>query len=330
MNVDLSGMKRLLKSAVTENMGLKGVAAVIAIGLYLLVMYQEEAERILDVEVLWNLPEPTSGIVLSTELIDKVRLRLRGPRSTVESIRPGELRPLDIDLRDKQEGTYQHYFAEEDFEIPTRTEFVRVTPESVLVKLESLVSRSVPVRVRMFGKLESGTELKGDPIVTPTAVSVIGPSSAMRDITAVETEDIDIDGIGVGEHIQIVPAKWIEGVSIRGGDELRVGLNVRWIPGERILPRLPLTVRGTELSAELRPPEVAVGLKGPQIALEKIEPATIVPVIVIPEEQRHRLGVYLGNVTLEGIPDNITVSSITPNKVKVKLTMAGALKKREP
>ncbi len=325
-------LKRFLTSAFTENMGLKAVAAFFSILLFFLVMFQEESERIMDVEVIWNVPDQSSGLVLSSELPEQLRLRLSGPRSTIDALKTENIRSLNVDLFDRGEGTSHYYFAEEDFDIPPRTKFIRVTPEFALVKLERLVTRRLPIQARTYGKLEPGTETAGNPVVSPGTVNVVGPASAVRALSIIETEDVDIEGLGVGEHQFEVPARRVEGegISIKKGDEIQITLKVRWIPGQKLLSGLLLTSRETELFTEFQPKEVAVSLSGPKVALDKLDPSKIIPVVVVPDEHKNRIGVFTGEVTLEGLPDNVFATSVAPSKVQVKLTAGGTNPKKRP
>jgi YbbR domain-containing protein len=322
-------VKRFLKRSFTENLGLKLIAAIISILLYFVVWYQEEAERIIDVQVLPDLPEPTSGLQMMSELPDTVRLRLRGPSTTIKSLVSGDIAPVRIDLRNEGEGVSQHYFSEEDFDIPTGTKFVRVIPESILIKLERLVSKKLPVKIRISGKLKSGTEFAEDPTVSPSSVSAVGPSSIMRELTFVETEDVDIQDLDVGEHIRVVPAKRVENVSLRTGTELKVSLKIKWIQGQRTISSLLVQVGGTEFAADVRPKEVAVALNGPQVALDRLDLSKVVPVAVIKEEDKTRLGTYKSKVEVQGLPENIAVTSVVPPNVVVKLDLMGQAKPKK-
>ncbi len=326
--------KDFLKKTVTENLGLKLTAAVIALLLYTLVAFQEkETERILDVELVPPLPDPTAALVLTTEFPDTVRVRLRGPWwSKIKSLEKGDIDPVNLDLSKFKEGTSYFYFTKELFAFDSDLEFVRVTPESVQVKMERLVSRQLPVRVRTYGKLKTGTEFIEEPKVEPTTVSVIGAASVIRGLKNVETEDVDIEGNGVGEHVSFVPAKRIDGVSIRKGNELKVGVRVRWIPGKRMISGLLVQARGTELSVDFKPKQVAVALAGPQVALDKLDPAKILPIVFITDEENNRPGTYQGNVDVLGLPESIKLTSIVPKRVQVRLTTTGTgkLKKGAP
>lgn len=319
---------RFLKRAFTENLGLKLIAAVISLILYFVVWFQEEAEQIFEVQVLSDLPEPSSGLKLMSELPNVVRVRLRGPGTTIKSLSPSNIAPVKIDLRNKGEGVSQHYFSEEDFEIPTGTKFVRVIPESIMVKLERLVSKKLPVKIRISGKLKSGIEFAEEPSVSPSSVSAIGPSSLMRELNVVETEDVEIQDLDVGEHVRVVPAKHIENVEIRTGSELKVSLKVRWIQGQRTISGLLVQATGTDLSADVRPKEVAVGLSGPQVALDRLDLSKVVPVAIIEEEEKNRIGTHKCKVSVQGLPESVSVTSVVPSTVVVKLDLVGQVKQR--
>lgn len=325
-------MRLFLIQAVTENLGLKLVAFLIALLLFVLVRFQEESERPFDVEIDPILPEASDGgYQLTSDLPRKVRLRLVGPSSIIKSLRSEDMLPVKIDLRNSKPGISYHYFKEETFEnsfkeqaeLRSGLQFVRIariTPESVLIKMEKLISRIVPVRVVTVGNLKRGTELVSNPKAIPSSVEVVGPASAMRDLKYVETEDVITDDLGVGDHEQLITLRAREGVTIDQGAGIKVRLQVRWTPGKRLISGLLVQAQGTELAASFKPNEVAVSLAGPQIALDSIDLAKIQPVVVITPEQSERPGVYRGDVTVKWLPENVKVTSIVPAKVRVSLT----------
>ncbi len=334
MSMVLISAQRFIKSSFTENLGLKLIAAIIAILLYLLVVFQEEAERIVDVEIVPPNPDRISELVLANEneLPSIIKVRIRGRASTVKSVKQEEFEPLNVTLQRWREGTSQYYFSDdrlqEVFKKWPDIEFVRVTPESIPIRLEKLMSRRLPVRIRTYGKLKSGTEFIEEPSVKPSAVTVTGAASIIRRLEALDTEAVDIDGRGVGENIYIVTPRQINGVSIPKVGDLNVMIKVRWIRGQRMISGLLLQARGTELAAEFRPKEVAVALTGPQVALDRLDLSKVVPFVTIAEEKKSRLGTHSGTVAVEGLPDDVRVTSIVPSKVQVKLTMAGIAKQK--
>jgi YbbR domain-containing protein len=321
MSDNIASIKLFLKKSATENLELKLIAVIIAALLFFFVNLQEESERLIDVEVEKTYPAPSSSLVLTSEFPDVIRLRVRGPRSKVKSIKQGLIGPIKVDLSERTGGTSYYTFNPEDFELHRHgLKFVRVTPESVLVKMERQITKQLPVRVRTYGKLANGAELIGEPKVVPSIVTAFGTASSLRNVSAIETEDIDIEGLAVGEHVFLVPLRVVDGVAPRGSDETKVTLTVRWIPDQRMLSGLLVQARGTDLTAEFRPKEVAVALTGPKISLDKLDPATVRPIVLFEEDQANQPGISRNKVTVLEIPNGIKVTSIVPKKVQVKLS----------
>ncbi|MCU0661849.1 MAG: CdaR family protein [Myxococcota bacterium] len=310
-------VQQFVREAVTDNLGLKIVALLIALMLTALVRFQQEGERLLDVELVPLLPSPQSGLVMTQGPPDTVRVRIRGPRSRVTSLRAGEIPQVEIDLSTLSGGTHYYYLSDETFELPSGIEFVRVTPESFPVKMERLASRDLPVRVRIGGKLKSGTELSAPPSVSPEIVSVVGPASVIRILSNVATEEVDAEGLNVGKHLRVVPARRIEGVELRGGDELNVTLEVRWIPGRRTLARLEVTVEDVQ-GLVVTPSEVSVSLAGPQLFLDRLDSASVRPTVKLPEDEI--TGRFSASLPIEvkGLPEGVVVTEISPAKVRVR------------
>jgi hypothetical protein len=333
----LNTLKRWLKQAVTERIGLKLIAFSITVLLLTLVRFQEESERFFDVEVVPIMPEPVSGLAMTSGFPKTVRVRLAGPSSVINSLSPAEIPPIEVDLRGRRAGISHFYFSDDLFEESLRKrskkmQFVRVIrtiPESVQIKMEKLVSWDVPVKINFDGKLQEGMEIVGESKVDPAQVVVIGPVSSMRGVRAVETDGVLVDGLGVGTHTQTVAAIPIDGVSIRGGEALTVSFEIRWIPGERILKKLPVEAQGGDFDVEFKPDKVNIGLAGPKVVLDSLDVSKIRPVVVIDEEKVVVPSVFQSEVTVAWVPDRVKVISIEPAEVRVSIVQTGSGKKRK-
>lgn len=322
-------IKRFLKRAVTENLGLKLIALVITLGLFIGVRLQEKVESWIDVEVIVRPPPAASGVVLSSERPDTVRVLLRGRGSLIESVREGKKPQVVMDLSGQREAeSTMFYFDREMFDLPSGVELIDTRPEAVLVRTERVVTRKLPVRVRTFGRLRGGTELVDEPAAAPAEVMASGAASIVRQLNDVQTEEVDIEGLDVGEHKLKVPLRLVEGLNYDFGGDVTVTLEVRWTPGQRMLSGLLVQVEGTEQPVELRPPEVAVSLSGPQVALDKLDPAKIVARVVVDETLAARPGVHPVDVAVTGLPPEVKVSSVAPATVLVKLSGPGAKPKK--
>jgi YbbR domain-containing protein len=320
---------RFIKQSVTENLQLKMIAAVVSILLYGLVLFQEESEGLIDYDIERIDPSPLSSLVITSEFPDTVRVRLRGPRSIINSLKQENLRPIKVDLSNRKGGTSYYYFSEEHFNIPPVLKFIRVTPESVQIKMERRISRQLPMRVKTYGKLARGTELPKAPEIDPSLVTAIGTESSLRGLKAIETEDIDIEGLGVGKHEMMVLPRRIEGVTLKQDEKIKISMVVQWIMGQRMFSGLPVLSKGSSLPVEIKPKEVTVTLNGPKVELEKISPSQVQPFAILEESESGRPGIYRSKALTIDLPNGITVTSIVPKSVQVKLTRTMTAKQKK-
>jgi YbbR domain-containing protein len=320
MKATYQTIKRFLKQSVTENLQLKLIAAVVSILLYGLVLFQEESEGLIDFDIERIDPSSNSSLVITSEFPDTVRVRLRGPRSIINTLKQEDLRPIKVDLSNRKGGTSYYTFSEEQFNIPPVLKFIRVTPESVQLKMERRITLQPPIRVRTYGNLARGTELQDVPQIEPAVVSAIGTDSSLSGLKSIETEDIDIEGLSVGKHEVMVLPRRIEGVTLTQEEKIKVTMNVQWIMGQRMFSGLPVLAKGTALSAAIKPKEVTITLSGAKILLEKLRPSLVQPFAILEESESGRPGVYRSRVLTIDLPDGINVTSIVPKSVQVRLT----------
>jgi hypothetical protein len=316
------GLAGVFTRAFTQNLGLKAVAAAIAVVLFLVVRLQEQEERWIDVDVNVRRPPSSLGVALTSEMPESIRVLVRGRPSLVRSAQKGERQQVTVDLagNDKVDSFY-YYFEDDAFGFGSGIEVVDVEPQSILVRLERLVNKRLPVRVRTTGRVRAGVEFSGQVVVTPSELSVSGTASLVRALDEIETEEIDIEGLGVGEHVIEVPVRRREGVDVRhAADTVEVVFQVRWTPGQRLISGLPLRAEDGDLGAiEFQPAEVTVSLFGPQALLDKLDPAKLTPRAVIPEDAP-RPGTLRLAVVIDGLGDQIVVKSIVPAKVQARFS----------
>jgi len=326
----LISITRLLKSAVTENLELKLIAFLIAVLLVFLVTFQEESERFIDVEIVWQPPDATSALIMTSNPPDTVRVRLRGPTPTINSLKQGVIPPVNVDLSSMKEGTSIYHFLEGNFVLPPRCQFLSVNPTSAQIRMERIVSRLLPIRVRTFGRLKYGTEMSERPTTNPPKLAAMGAASAMRGLEFLETEDVEIDGLGVGEHVFIVPTVGVEGIRIRNGDEIKVTLAVDWIPGSRSFSSIPLQCGSAKQNLVCKPTKVKISVRGPEVSIDKLDKEQIRPSIHLSEDQLARSDTYRAEVKISGLPGGFQVTDITPQEILVKTPAPAKESQKKP
>ncbi len=328
MNLGLREIKTFARRSVTENLGLKLVALLITLGLVTIVRFQEKVDRWVDVEVNVIRPTEVSGLLLTSEPPDTVRVSLRGRPSIIESIKTGPMKQVVMNLGSRAKpGSFTFYFEPEMFDFPSGVQVVGINPDVVLTRIERVVTRRLPVRVKTHGRLKSGAQLDEEPSAEPSEVTVAGPASLVRSLIHLETEAVDIEGLGVGEHSVKIPIRRTEGLSFKYSDDLEITLKVKWTPGQRMLAGLLVRTRGNpEDTVEIRPTEVAVSLVGAKVALDRLDPGLLVVQVDLDKAEPRKGGVLRAKVEVSGLPKDVKVGSIVPETVLVKTRASAAPK----
>ena len=183
-------MKHLWEKIVSlagSNFGLKALALIIAVGLWL--AGHRDTERAIEVAVEFrNLP---SDLMVMDNRIDYVVLRLMGPRTLVSTLDADNLK-LSLDLNGAKSGASSYTLAGEDFNVPRGVTVARITPPVIHLRLEPVIKRTLPVTVRLSGKPAEGYRIT-QTTALPENVSVQGPAEDVRRLTAVETVPLDVE-----------------------------------------------------------------------------------------------------------------------------------------
>jgi YbbR domain-containing protein len=174
-------------SLAASNFGLKVLAVVIAVGLW--VAGHRDVERAVEVPVEFrNIP---SDLMVMDNRVDYVILRLTGPRTLVSTLDAGDLK-LIVDLAGAKPGSLSYPLGPNSFSIPRGVTIGRITPPVVHLQLEPVLRRVLPVTVRFVNKPPAGQRI-AETLVEPERVSVLGPAEEVRRLVAVETVPIDLE-----------------------------------------------------------------------------------------------------------------------------------------
>jgi YbbR domain-containing protein len=119
------------------------------------------------------------GLVVANE-VQPVRLRVSAPSQSWRTLEPGSFR-ASVDLNGSPPGLVQRDVKVEVSDPDVKV--LEVIPSKVSVRVEELRSATVPVRVNQLGTPPMGYRVAGDPVLSPAAVQVSGPSSAVERVS---------------------------------------------------------------------------------------------------------------------------------------------------
>jgi YbbR domain-containing protein len=131
-----------------------------------------------------------SNMEIVGDLMNRVEVGIRGPRTIISSITPDQLK-AHVDLSQTMAGVNHIRLTPENIRAPLGTEVTKVAPSFVRVRLEEIKARSVLVKAQLVGKLPRPLRLKGVTIEPPEIV-LQGPASNLKKVREIFTEPVDL------------------------------------------------------------------------------------------------------------------------------------------
>lgn len=129
-----------------KNLTAKILALILAMILWTYVMNEQNPPVDVNMEVPLEVRN-LSNAVVPVDTPDYVKIRVRGPRTLIAGLGKQDIKTY-IDLKGLTEGVNT---AKVHTTIPTGIEVVEVVPDKVTFQLESIVSKQIPVEVKLKG-----------------------------------------------------------------------------------------------------------------------------------------------------------------------------------
>lgn len=295
-----------------DNYGLKLLSLAFAIALFSLVRSEEDAQRSVYMDVVAVLPPKNSDKILVSPLPARVKVTLRGSRSRLGALERDDLTPLQMDLRDP--GKQFYYFDPSSIGITGPFSVVAIEPASVQLTWRVRAERSLPVEAKLVGAPASGYAVRKPVAVEPKTVNIAGPREEVELMTALQTEDINVEGLSAGLHdrrARLVPLPGNLAYVAQNMVQTRIEI----VPeiAERSFPGLEVAVIGPG-DVSLRPAVVEVTLRGPAPVLAALVPEQVVPVVT-PNPNANLSTVEPLEVKVRGLPEACSIVRIMPSSV---------------
>jgi len=178
-----SGFRRIdLRRAVTNDFPLKAAALAISVLAFVAVAENgQQAEATYRAPVERPADVPDGYVVRGT--LGEVAIKLSGPRAQVAKIAQSDLHPVpDLAQADLARNDVQHVAVRVPLPDPAVT--AQVDPPTVALRIEKIVSRSLPVQVRFANDPPPGFQ-PGSPALSIPEVRISGPQSLVANVTGV-------------------------------------------------------------------------------------------------------------------------------------------------
>lgn len=305
-------VRRWLREFLLEDWGLKLLALVITLVLWLAVTGQRapESRQLREIALEYQLP---AELEISNEPLDEVDITLEGGKSRLDEINArdlvaridiGQLRPGERILRLTRENVSMN--------LPEGIRIIRIEPASVALKLERSVERELEVVARPEGRPAEGFEARPAQI-TPARIRVRGPESRVAALGEVFTETISLEGqretINQTQVAVDIPDRRVVPLD---PPVVSVRIEIIEVQAERRIAGV--AVRAAAAGAEIRPQTLTAVVTGPRSIVERLRPEDLAVVV----EQAADGSLRTRLAPAPGLEGRVTLLSVTPSEFTIQ------------
>jgi YbbR domain-containing protein len=200
-----------------DNKGSLLLSFVLAVTVWIASVVAEDptVEDVMEEAVPVIYTSPNEGLLIVGNPPTEARVTIKAPESVWQKISL-ETISIEVDLAGLEAGIHKLVLnADHDLK-PLR--IISIEPDSAMVKLEPLLSKELPVTVRVIGDPALTYDAE-DPVATPDKVTIVGPTSSVTNIVELRA-DINIAGASqnVDEFVNLIAIdendESVEGVDI--------------------------------------------------------------------------------------------------------------------
>lgn len=174
----------------SESLALKAVSLLLSLILWVTILGYRREEFKKNVKLEPQLPP---GMMIVNKIPSTVQFTLSGPRVMLEAANK-QIQPIRLDLTHTRQATNGFSLTEDLLgELPPGVRVTYISPPQVLIRLEEVVEKYVPVKPTLKGKLDAGYELVVIKAI-PSKVAVLGPKGLLDSLDYIGTEAFDIEG----------------------------------------------------------------------------------------------------------------------------------------
>jgi YbbR domain-containing protein len=301
----------LLVQRVRRNLGLRAIALLLAITLWVFVNAGQRG-ALIPMRVAVSYRGLPAGLVIVNQRPDFVQIEVRGPRTLLSLLDPDRL-TLRLDLSAVTMGQAVFRISPEMFNVPRQTDVTRISPSQIVLDVDRTIDRQVPVHVNVLGLPAHGYGVESVK-ATPPSVMVRGPSRFVAHIDNVQTSPIEVNGAKADfeQPTQLIAPS--ERVTLEGPLTIQAAVEIGEVMANREFHGLPVEVRDSVYKSKVEPMHIAVTVRGPVNQLSSLDLHSSVYVTAEDAEPgAHDLRVQVD------LPTGIQLVRANPDNVRVRI-----------
>ncbi len=193
--LEVSSLSKIL----SNDLLLKLISLVLAIVLWVMVGGEDVIEKSIQVPVeVINLPQ---DLVISNQYKKELEVSLRGPRSVINELKDQSIVRL-IDLSKEEPGTIVFSNDNDHIIVPRSLTVQRVQPSSIILSLDKISKKQVPIVANTVGQVADGYELKSIRM-SPDFIVISGPETILKNVDELQSDYISLNSMTATQQLQV-------------------------------------------------------------------------------------------------------------------------------
>lgn len=178
-----------MKNFLTQNIGLKVVALMVAVFVWLNIASEPELATILSAPVEYkNYPK---DLEISSNIVDNVDIEARGPSGRLRDLSGARLSAIVDFSSVKAPGERTFTLTSAQLNLPQGIELIRIIPAQLRFRFEHRATKVLEVQVPFAGALPAGVSIASTQIVPPT-LTITGPESRVAAVQRAVSDPVDL------------------------------------------------------------------------------------------------------------------------------------------
>ena len=186
-----------------------------------------------------NLPR---DLVISNQFKDILDVTVSGPRSIIREISQQQI-SRSIDLSHATPGNIVIDNKNDSMSFPRGITVLRVQPSHIILLLDKLVQKNLPIRYVTMGATAKGYELAGIDL-SPDKLTISGPQTLIAKEADIPTRAIDLTGMSHAVSRQVLLQIPPELADLVGDPSVTAHIKIKKKIVEKEIGKIPIVVKG--------------------------------------------------------------------------------------
>ncbi len=297
----------------TTHFGLKIVAVMIAIILWTIVLLSKKETLTKDVPIEFT---TTEDLIPANDLPKTVSVVFSGPKALLRGMQDRREETIRVTLPNKAPGFLTYKLKLDDLKKQLSSiamiDIVSSNPSSIVIQLDKLATKIVPIRVQLQGVPQEGYQVVTSQ-ATPDQVTISGARGRISRVDEVYTTPVDLSTV-VGsfeETLKLLPP--IEDVQVQA-TEAQVKLHLQAVSPNYKIHNIEINVISL-YKHKMKDQSATVYIRAKKDQLKNLDQSKVFAEVDLTGKAK---GTYSVKLKIK-VPEGIGVVKVVPESVKVTL-----------